>query len=152
MTGGIEAWEGKDYPVIVENSASGTTEVSNVSEETENTSTSSDTSEVAEINYNSADELNAKLNRNKDIIILDVRSEDNYMIKHIKNALNIPYDELEGRAGELDSTKEIIIYCGNYDCGLSANAVTLLTKLGFKNVFVLEGGIESWQEKSYPVE
>ena len=152
MTGGIDAWKNKGYPVVVENTNSGTAEASNVSEETENTSTSSDTSEVAEINYNSADELNAKLNRNKDIIILDVRSEDNYMIKHIKNALNIPYDELEGRAGELDSTKEIIIYCGNYDCGLSANAVTLLTKLGFKNVFVLEGGIESWQEKGYPVE
>jgi rhodanese-related sulfurtransferase len=133
MIGGIDAWISKEYPVIVENSASGTTE-------------------VIEINYITADELNAKLNKNEDIIILDVRSEDSYMIEHIKDAVNIPYSELEGRTGDLDNTKEIIIYCDNYDCGLSKNAVSLLVKVGFKNVLALEGGIESWQDKGYPVE
>lgn len=152
MTGGIEAWKSEGYQVIVENTASGTAEASNISGETENTSTTSDTSEVAEINYITADELNAKLNKNEDIIILDVRSEDSYMIEHIKNALNIPYRDLEGRTGELDNKKEIIVYCGNYDCGLSTNAVTLLIKTGFKNVYALEGGIESWQNSAYPVE
>ena len=152
MTGGIDAWKSKNYPVIVENTASGITEASNVSGETENTSTTSDTSEVTEINYITADELNTKLNNSEDVIILDVRSEDSYAISHIKGAVNIPYDKLEGKTGDLDKTKEIIIYCGNYDCGLSANAVSLLAKSGFKNIFALEGGIESWQEKSYPVE
>lgn len=143
MTGGLDAWISKGYPVIVENT---------VSDETENTSTTSDTSEAIEINYITADELNAKINNNEDIIILDVRSEDTYMIEHIKDAVNIPYDELEGRTGELENTKEIIIYCGNYDCGLSTSAVTLLIKAGFKNVSALKGGIESWQNKGYPVE
>jgi len=152
MTGGIDAWKSRGYPVSVENTASGTTEASNLSEETENTLITGETSEVAEINYITADELNARLNKNEDIIILDVRSEDSYMIKHIKDAVNIPYWELGGRTGELDNTKEIIIYCSNYDCGLSTNAVTLLVKAGFKNVFAFEGGIESWHDKGYPVE
>lgn len=152
MTGGIDAWKSKEYPVIVENADSGTTETSIISEETENTTITGETSEGAEINYITADELNAKLNKSEDIIILDVRSEDSYMTEHIKNAVNISYDKLGGRTGDLDKTKEIIIYCSDYDCGLSANAVSLLAKLGFKNVFVLEGGIESWQDKGYPVE
>ncbi|NQT66120.1 MAG: rhodanese-like domain-containing protein [Actinobacteria bacterium] len=48
--------------------------------------------------------------------------------------------------------KQILINCSNYDCGLSKNAVSLLLKAGFKNVVALEGGIESWQDKGYPVE
>ena len=152
MTGGIDAWKSKEYPVIVENADSGTTEASNVSEETENTTTTSGTSDVVEINYITADELNSKLNKSDEIIILDVRSEDSFMIKHIKNAINIPYRDLQGRTDELDNAKEIIIYCSNFDCGLSKNAVSLLLKAGFKNVVALEGGIESWQDKGYPVE
>jgi len=152
MTGGIDAWTSKGYPVIIENSASGTTEASIVSQEPENTATTVDTSDIAEISYITADELYAKLNKSDEIIILDVRSEDSFMIKHIKNAINIPYKDLQGRTGELDNTKEIIIYCSNFDCGLSKNAVLLLLKAGFKNVVALEGGIESWQDKDYPVE
>jgi rhodanese-related sulfurtransferase len=74
------------------------------------------------------------------------------MVKHIKGAVNIPYRDFGGRTGELDSSKEIIIYCSNNDCGLSANAVTMLAGLGFKNVSALKGGIESWLENGYPVE
>ncbi|MGZ5192005.1 MAG: rhodanese-like domain-containing protein, partial [Flavisolibacter sp.] len=148
----INAWMSKGYPVIVENASPAAVEPPNVSnQEPENTTTSSSTSVNIEISI-TADELNTKVTKGEDIIILDVRSEDSFMIKHIKNAVNIPYTDLDGRIGELDSTKEIIIYCSNFDCGLSNNAVTLLAEKGFKNVIVLEGGIESWQEKGYPVE
>ena len=185
MTGGIDAWIGKGYPVIVEDIGSGTAEISSSSvtsngqaadqdsgqassqslnqadsqeniqgstQQPENTTLAGETSSTVEVNYITADELNAKVANKEDIIILDVRSEDSYMVKHIKGAVNIPYREFEGRTGELDSSKEIIIYCSNYDCGLSMNAVTLLVRSGFKNVFALEGGIESWQDKGYPVE
>jgi rhodanese-related sulfurtransferase len=167
MTGGINAWTGKGYPVIIENaavtsntsssssSAAATTSDTGTSDEsqgTENTTTATDTSVTEEVKYITADELYAKTKNNEDIIILDVRSEDSYMVKHIKGAVNIPYRDFEGRTGELDGSKEIIIYCSNNDCGLSANAVTLLAKSGFKNVSALKGGIESWQTKGYPVE
>ena len=152
MTGGIDAWKSKSYPVIVENTAAGTTEVTIISDGTKNTAATSDSSEIVERYYFTADELNTKLNKNEDIIILDVRSKESYEMGHIKNAENIPFSDLEGRSGELDNTKEIIIYCGNYDCGLSKNALTILIMAGFKNVFVLEGGIETWQDKGYAVE
>jgi rhodanese-related sulfurtransferase len=189
MTGGINAWTGKGYPVIVENDGSGTTGASNSAgtsdgqtagqntdqvsgqasgqssnqaesqessqgstQGTDNISAASDASAAEEVRYITADELNTKVTKSKDIIILDVRSEDSYMVKHIKGAVNIPYRDFGGRTGELDSSKEIIIYCSNNDCGLSANAVTMLAGLGFKNVSALKGGIESWLENGYPVE
>jgi rhodanese-related sulfurtransferase len=154
MTGGINAWTGKGYPVIVENAGSGASEVSvaasnqsgskgntqGSAQGTENISSAGDTSAgetsaAVEVNYISADELNVKVNKGEDVVILDVRSEDRFLVMHIQNAINIPYTDLEGRIGELDSSKEIIIYCSNNDCGLSVNAVTMLTNLGFKNVF-----------------
>jgi rhodanese-related sulfurtransferase len=189
MTGGINAWTGKGYPVIVENDGSGTTGASNSAgtsdgqtagqntdqvsgqasgqssnqaesqessqgstQGTDNISAASDASAAEGVRYITADELNTKVTKSKDIIILDVRSEDSYMVKHIKGAVNIPYRDFDGRTGELDSSKEIIIYCSNNDCGLSANAVTMLAGLGFKNVSALKGGIESWLENGYPVE
>jgi rhodanese-related sulfurtransferase len=172
MTGGINAWTTKGYPVFVENPGSGAAEItipaSNQSDsqgsaqDTENVSSAGETlagdtsagetSAIVGVGYISADELNTKVTNGEDIVILDVRSEDSYTAKHIKNAINIPFTDFEGRIGELDSSKEIIIYCSNNDCGLSANAVTMLKNSGFKNVFALEGGIESWQYNGYPVE
>ena len=157
MTGGINAWTGKGYPVIVESSSTtASNEASNISQEPQNpTTTSAATAavtDISEIKYITADELNTKVDKGEDIIILDVRSEDSFMIKHIKDAVNIPYWDFEGRMGELDSSKEIITYCSNFDCGLSANAVNMLAKSGFKNVSALKGGIESWQTEGYPVE
>ena len=175
MTGGINAWTSKGYPVIVESASTSNTatnpqsssttvsaEDSNASpqEPDENIITAADAAkttaigntDISEVRHITADELNAKVTKGEDIIILDVRSEDSYMVKHIKGAINIPYRDFEGRIGELDSSKEIIIYCSNYDCGLSSNAVILLEKSGFKNVSALEGGIESWQTEGYPVE
>ena len=176
MTGGINAWTGKGYPVIVESASTASATSANspsssitVSAEASNTppqepdenvttaadaatTTATGNTDISEVRHITADELNAKVTKGEDIIILDVRSEDSYMVKHIKGAINIPYRDLECRTGELDSSKEIIIYCSNYDCGLSSNAVTLLEKSGFKNVSALEGGIESWQTKGYPVE
>jgi phage shock protein E len=179
MTGGINAWTSTGgYPVIIESSSSDkdatTNQSANQAENLENnqgeTSTqqsgdltsesdvssasdsAGDTSVTEGVRYVTADELNAKVTNGADIIILDVRSEDSYAIKHIKGAINIPYTEFEGRTGELDSSKEIIVYCSSFDCGLSANAASMLTKSGFKNVFALKGGIESWQTEGYPVE
>jgi rhodanese-related sulfurtransferase len=171
MTGGINAWTEKGYPVIVENAGSGASEVSvaasnqsgskennqGSAQGTENISSAGntpagETSAAVEVNYVSAGELKTKVTKGEEIIILDVRSEDSFLVKHIQNAISIPYTDLQGRTGELDGSKEIIIYCSNNDCGLSANAVTLLAKSGFKNVIVLEGGIESWQYNGYPVE
>ena len=128
MTGGIEAWKGKGYPVIIENSASGTTETSNVFQEPENTTTVGDTSEVAEINYITADELNAKISKNEGIIILDVRSEDSYMIKHIKNAVNIPYRELDGRTGESWTIQKRLSYIAATMTAVSARMQQLCWK------------------------
>ena len=44
-------------------------------------------------------------------VFLDVRSAESFALAHIPGALNIPLNELDSRAGELNPNDWIITYC-----------------------------------------
>lgn len=46
-----------------------------------------------------------------DIILLDVRTEEEFENGHVEGAVNIPVDSLRSRLNELDKDKTIIVYC-----------------------------------------
>lgn len=48
---------------------------------------------------------------NEELIIIDVRNQDEYEISHIKDALNIPLDQIENNLDKLDINKRILVYC-----------------------------------------
>jgi rhodanese-related sulfurtransferase len=50
---------------------------------------------------------------NQSFFVLDVQAKDNFKKKHIKGASNIPLSELEKRADEIPSGKQIIVYGEN---------------------------------------
>jgi rhodanese-related sulfurtransferase len=52
----------------------------------------------------------SKLNKD-DYILLDVRTEEEFIRGHVNGAVNIPLDSLRERVSELDKTKIIIAYC-----------------------------------------
>ena len=75
----------------------------------------------------------------KNTIIIDVRSKSEYEEKHIKGAINIPYNEI----ATLSATKDdkIILYCKS---GARAKkAANELISLGFTKVYNL-GAINNW--------
>ena len=78
-----------------------------------------------------------------DFIILDVRTESEYLEKHLIGATLLPVDEVASRApGELpDKDQLIFVYCRSG--GRSASAAQTLVGLGYTNVYDL-GGINSW--------
>lgn len=102
-----------------------------------------------------AAELQKLLVENRDAIALvDIRERDEFRKEHIPSAINIPFDELEVRAeDELSKSSHIILYY--FKCGeenkISAFTSSNLTNLGFKNVTVLDGGIDKWKEFSHMV-
>ena len=78
-----------------------------------------------------------KLDPDKDILI-DVRTAHEYSEGTIKNAVNIPVDELRQRLGEVPSDKNIYVFC---QIGLRGYlAERILEQNGFKNVKNLSGG------------
>ena len=69
-----------------------------------------------------------KLLAEKEYIIVDVRTKEEYDISHVKDAINIPYDVIDETI-DLDKDKNIFVYCksGNR----SKIAYNKLTSLGY---------------------
>ena len=75
--------------------------------------------------------------------IIDVRTPREYKSGHLPDAVNIPLDDLRGRAGELDTEQTAILYCGiGYR---SYHGTKILAARGFKDVRNLSGGMSTWQ-------
>jgi ArsR family transcriptional regulator len=97
-----------------------------------------------------AKELLARL-RGGDVVILDVRPEDEYGLGHLPGALNIPLRQLEQRLAELPRKQQIVAYCRGPYCVLSFEAVAELRARGF-NVRRLEQGFPEWKAAGLPIE
>jgi rhodanese-related sulfurtransferase/DNA-binding transcriptional ArsR family regulator len=96
------------------------------------------------------DDLLRKL-ESGNVTVLDVRPESEYKTGHISQALSIPIDQLSKRLKELPKGTEIVAYCRGPFCVLADDAVTLLSKAGYK-VTRLEEGFPEWQLQELPVE
>jgi len=83
------------------------------------------------------------LDTEKGIILLDVRTRDEYLEKHIPKSTLIPVDVLANKASRKLPNKnaEIMVYCKSGS--RSSMAVKTLSKLGYMNIYIL-GGIVRW--------
>ncbi len=84
------------------------------------------------------------------LVILDVRTRQEFDLYHIRNALLIPHDQIEERIDELTEHKnhEIIVYC--LGGSRSAMACSILEAYGFNKIYNMIGGINAWKEQGYP--
>lgn len=98
-----------------------------------------------------AGELLARIEEGSQPVILDVRTREEYAEGHIEGAINIPYDELEGRSSELELSleDELVVYCRSGRRAAVAEAT--LFELGYTNLKDLEGSILKWTEAGYPL-
>jgi phage shock protein E len=89
------------------------------------------------------EEAKKRLDSEKGIVLLDVRTKEEYDTGHIKGSILIPVDNLKEEAENKlkDKDAPIFVYCrsGNR----STTAANILVNLGYKNVYNL-GGINKW--------
>jgi ArsR family transcriptional regulator len=85
------------------------------------------------------------------VTVLDVRSEDEFRLGHLPNALNIPYRELEHRLSEIPQDRAVVAYCRGPYCVLSFEAVATLRARGYA-VHRLEDGYPEWKAAGLPIE
>ncbi|MBE5819909.1 MAG: rhodanese-like domain-containing protein [Clostridiales bacterium] len=81
------------------------------------------------------------INKNDNVVLLDVRSSQEFNEGHLINAINIPLYELEARVESRikDKSTIIIAYCS---AGIrSKKAVKILKKLKYSNVFNIKEGV-----------
>ena len=87
------------------------------------------------------EEVAEMIANNSNVILLDVRNHQEYEEGHLKGAINIPTYDIYREAPKklLDKDATIIAYC---TVGLrSENAINILRKMGYKNLYHLDGGI-----------
>jgi rhodanese-related sulfurtransferase len=87
--------------------------------------------------------------KQNDVLLLDVRTSQEFRSGHIKGAKLLPVLELESRVGEIADWKDrqIVVYC--HSGTRSAKACRILKKNGFVKLANLNGGILSWKSMGY---
>ncbi|MDO5707953.1 MAG: rhodanese-like domain-containing protein [Andreesenia angusta] len=75
----------------------------------------------------------------KDVLIIDVRPEEQFANGHIEHSINIPTSKILDRIEELEEYREkhIILYCNTGRN--SAKAYNILKEEGFNNISDAEG-------------
>ena len=92
----------------------------------------------------SSREAKDRLSANPHIVLLDVRTPEEYREKHIPNSISIPLDHLKTGMNKAtkDKQAEILVYCLS---GMrAAAACDQLVEMGYTNVSCM-GGIQSWK-------
>jgi rhodanese-related sulfurtransferase len=94
------------------------------------------------------DELVARLARG-DVVLVDVRPEEEYAAGHIEGARSIPLEELERRLADLPAEREVVAYCRGPFCAYAHEAVRQLLAAGRK-ARRLEEGWPEWRLEDKP--
>jgi sulfur-carrier protein adenylyltransferase/sulfurtransferase len=93
-------------------------------------------------------EVAAWLERDDAPFLLDVREPNEWEIGHLPGATRISVNELQGRLNELDTAREMVVYCRS---GVrSGRAVDMLRAAGFRKVKNMTGGILRWSDEVDP--
>ncbi len=99
---------------------------------------------------NTISQIAAKIQIDKDpsIIIIDVREVHEYAAGHLKNAINIPLNEISIKVPELikDLNQKIFVNC--LSGSKSKTAAALIKAKGYKNVYDI-GGVANWKYDLY---
>ncbi len=98
----------------------------------------------SEINIITVEDFETKMDSENQFILLDVRTEKEYLAGHIENAVWLPRGFIEFKIQKLvsDPETEIILYCKRGS--RSALTTYTLIEMGYKNVLNLDGGFEEW--------
>jgi rhodanese-related sulfurtransferase len=97
------------------------------------------------------DQVKSKLDRGEKFHLVDVREDNEWEKDHVAGAVHLGKGIIERDVEEQipDHRAEIVLYCGG---GFrSALAADNLQKMGYANVYSMDGGIRDWRAKGYPL-
>ena len=96
-----------------------------------------------------AQDLKQMMDQKKDLLVLNVLSQNEYEKEHIPGSENIPNEapdfttRVERLAGS--KTRPMVVHCASTKCPASTEAVNKLTAAGFTNVTEFPGGMDEWK-------
>jgi len=93
----------------------------------------------------------ALINSHPEIIIIDVRTPEEFALGHLDKArlLNVQEPEFDNDILKLPANGTYLVYCKAGD--RSTQAISMMVYEGFSNIFNLNKGFDSWVEQDLPV-
>ena len=99
-------------------------------------------------NINST-QAKALLAKDKRIVLLDVRTPEEYRQAHLRGALLIPLGELQKRVQEIPRDRPLLVYCAVG--ARSVSAADFLAARGYREIFQMSDGLVGWYKNGYPI-
>ncbi len=90
-------------------------------------------------------QVSEMLAENPDIVLIDVRTPEEFQQGHLEGAklINFYGSNFNAEVEKLDSAKKYVVYCRSG--GRSAKSVKAMKKMGFTDVYNMSGGVLAWQ-------
>ncbi|MFP4600512.1 MAG: MFS transporter [Persicimonas sp.] len=89
--------------------------------------------------------LREHLERDEDVLVVDVRSPEEYAEAHVDGAINVPLDEIEAHLDEFAARNLVVTVC-NKGGGRSEQAASDLRAAGIGQARSLCGGTLAWKQ------
>lgn len=96
-------------------------------------------------------ELQQRQASGEPVLVVDVRSPEEFAAGHVPGAINLPHDRLSGDEPALRDWKQkpVVLYCRSGR--RSAIAAEVLEKHGFGHLEHLTGDMQGWEKEGRPV-
>ena len=97
------------------------------------------------------DQVKARLDRGERFHLVDVREESEWAKDHLPGAIHLGKGVIERDIEQRipDTSADIVLYCGGgYRSALAADN---LQKMGYTNVWSMDGGYRGWKEQGHPL-
>ena len=97
-------------------------------------------------------EVSALLKQNKSLVILDVRTAEEYNEGHIKGAINIDVrqPDFATKVEKLNKNAKYLVHCRTSH--RSTMAVNQMMQAGFKNIYQMMDGFAGWSANGLPIQ
>lgn len=97
------------------------------------------------VNNVTAEEAHELMKNTKNLMIIDVRTKEEYKEGHIPGSRSIPVGQLSSRINELNKYKDgpLLLHCASG--GRSPAAVRILLKHNFSNIYHMKHGLRGWK-------
>jgi phage shock protein E len=104
---------------------------------------------IENVDVNKAAEL---LESNKDIVVLDVRTPEEFGSERIAGAINVDFRaaDFAEKLAALDKDQTYLVHCAAG--GRSAKSRDIMQKAGFTSIYHMDGGMGAWESAGKPVE
>jgi phage shock protein E len=99
-----------------------------------------------------AEDVKKAIDNKEECILLDVRTEGEFVRGKILGSINLPVDKVDCDIQKIvpDKSAKVYVYC--LSGSRSIHAVDSMIKLGYTNVFDMSHGLLAWRANYYPVE